>query len=179
MKNIVKLLILSVFILLGNITFAQYFGGGTGTEDDPYQITTKEHFEYIIDELNDFDSTYWGNFSGIHFRVMNDIDEPITKRANILIDSLTGIYNGFGGIMHGGGNTITLACDTNAYQSNPVFNALLKNAYIDSITISGDVKNYTTFVYGNYGTIKDCVCDVNLILDTSNYGSFDYLFFWA
>ena len=61
------------------LTYAQFLGGGTGTESDPYRIYTLEHWNEFANEFNNGESAY-GDFSGIHLRLMNDITDTIRTR---------------------------------------------------------------------------------------------------
>ena len=79
MKNVHKLsglLALAMLLLFPLITWAQppTFGGGTGTETDPYLISTKAHFEALVKAVQDGES-----YAGKIFLQTADIDlENIT-----------------------------------------------------------------------------------------------------
>ncbi len=66
MKRIFTLI---VGCLLAVLSFAQ-FGGGSGTESDPYRIYTIEHWNQFTTEYNDPQSVY-GDFSGIHLSLIH------------------------------------------------------------------------------------------------------------
>lgn len=101
-----------ILLLLCNVvtinSFAQ-FGGGSGTEGDPYRIYTKEHFEEFVNEYNSQNFESYGDFSGIHLRLMNDITDTV-KTSLHYIQSTTG----FNGYFHGGGYSINIAPDENS-----------------------------------------------------------------
>ncbi|MHC4125459.1 MAG: GLUG motif-containing protein, partial [Planctomycetota bacterium] len=64
MKKPLVLLVLALTVVLTTTSFAKY-SGGTGTELDPYLISTPEDMNAIGADSND-----WGS----HFKLMNDID---------------------------------------------------------------------------------------------------------
>jgi inosine-uridine nucleoside N-ribohydrolase len=70
----------------------QLFGGGAGTESDPYQISTVEHLEELATAVNGGNS-----FPGAHFILTDNID---------LIYSDWQPINNFNGIFHGNGKAI-------------------------------------------------------------------------
>jgi hypothetical protein len=67
-----KLIIYSLFILLSaSYTLFSFSGNGSGTEADPYQITTVEQLQEMNDDLD------------AHYILMNDIDASDTENWNV------------------------------------------------------------------------------------------------
>ena len=97
MKNI---LLIVTFMLCALFVNAQ-FGGGTGTELDPYRVYTVAHLEEIGDSLDNGNYLY-----DRHFRLMNDIVDD--SLANMLGGRDIYDQHGFGGCFHGGGHTVAL-----------------------------------------------------------------------
>ncbi len=125
-----------VFSFISIFTFAQHFGGGTGTEGDPYRIYTKEHLEEIADNI-----VFENYFLGKHFRLMNNIDDSVTRK-----------ISSFEGYFHGGNHYITVNIDEDSKC------ALLGNlyGYLDSLTLIGNLSFPSGFCYQNFGTIISC-----------------------
>ncbi len=169
MKNLL-LTAVCIFIYIG--TFAQ-FGGGTGSESDPYRIYNIEHWNEFTTEYNDPQSIY-GDFSGIHLRLMNDIMDTVRNR----LVGLLGVnddrpyYKHFNGHLHGGGHTLTLSMPLYAvpsYAESPYsyLERLGEHGVIDSINFRGEIKHRCMkFIIGvNYGRVSHCSID----FDCSGY----------
>ena len=154
MKNLL-LTAICIFIYIG--TFAQ-FGGGTGTESDPYRIYTIAHLEEIGDSLN-----LGNNLDNKHFRLMNDI---VNDSLPIMLGSSNG--RGFCGYFYGGGHILALNINSDdSYAA--LFGAIggfeENVGYVDSLRIVG----YLSSNYGgggvcvnNYGTICRCTTKLQL-----------------
>lgn len=140
---------ISVFIVFTPIfLFAQFPGGGSGTEQDPYRIYTKEHFETFANVFS-----ISGNGSNIrHFRLMNDITD--TVKTTVEAD---GYFYGFNGYFHGGGHSINI---------NPsgvyLFYTIGVNGYLDSLEVVGTPDNYRSMVGFNKGVIYACTSNVEM-----------------
>lgn len=67
MKNLLVFTAVYFFLTLNVISFS---GNGSGTEADPYQITTVEQLQEMNDELD------------AHYILMNDIDASDTENWN-------------------------------------------------------------------------------------------------
>lgn len=100
-----------------------FSGNGTGTEADPYQITTVAQLQEMKDD------------QASHYRIMNDIDASETATWNL---NAKGRYEGFEpipyftGTLHGGGYAVSgLTIDRNAYDVG--FIKSIRNAVIDSL----------------------------------------------
>ena len=158
-----KTIITNVCVFIFISTFAQ-FGGGIGTESDPYRIYTIAHLEEIGDSLNNSNDLY-----GKHLRLMNDIIE----------DSLANMLGnpecvGFCGSLHGGGHTLALNIESD-YNCISFFcnigdasrlNVDAINGYIDSLTIVGNLVTSSEsgggFCINNFGTIYQCVSKLRI-----------------
>jgi len=78
MKNCQTFFIVAVatLFMVANNIFAQTFSGGTGTEADPYLISSKADLDVLADSVNTI--PYWSSIK--HFKVTNDITEPFQNR---------------------------------------------------------------------------------------------------
>lgn len=154
-------------------TNAQFLGGGSGTESDPYRIYNIEHWNEFTTEYNDPQSIY-GDFSGIHLRLMNDIMDTVRNR----LVGLLGVnddrpyYKHFNGHLHGGGHILVLSMPLYAvpsYAESPYsyLERLGEHGVIDSINFRGEIKHKCMkFIIGvNYGRVSHCSID----FDCSGY----------
>ncbi|MBQ6277924.1 MAG: T9SS type A sorting domain-containing protein [Bacteroidales bacterium] len=142
-----------LFIYIGS--FAQ-FGGGSGTESDPYRIYTVAHLEEVGDSLNNNNNLY-----NKHLRLMNDIvDDSLTN----MLGNTYGV--GFCGSLHGGNHSIALNMTNNIYGNtySSLFGQVGYTGYIDSLIVVGKISaaNISGFCVNNYGTIFKCVCKIRL-----------------
>lgn len=67
-----KKILLSISIVLFSTTAFAQFGGGSGTEEDPYRIYSKEHLEELQNSLS-----ITVDYTGTHFSLMNDITDSL------------------------------------------------------------------------------------------------------
>ena len=154
------------------LTYAQFLGGGAGSESDPYRIYNIEHWNQFALEYNDPQSIY-GDFSGIHLRLMNDIDTITTRLVGYLgFVSDMHSYKRFNGYLHGGGHTLTLSM---SYESSRSFLMCIgETGVIDSIDFRGKIKTQgmVWIVGNNYGHISHCSMDFdcNSYLPEDEYG---------
>ena len=155
-------LTLLVCIVASINSFAQ-FGGGSGNAEDPYLIYTKEHFEEFANEYNSLNFELYGDFSGIHLRLMNDITDTVKTTLHYLDQSETG----FNGYFHGGGYSINIAPEST---SSVLFGKIGENGYLDSLEIVGTPYHFTAMVYHNSGIIYSCICNVDINLPIYPYG---------
>ena len=157
-----KTIITNVCVFIFISTFAQ-FGGGTGTELDPYRIYTIDHIQEIGDSLNINNDLY-----GKHLRLMNDIlNDSLTN----MLGNIYGV--GFCGSLHGGGHTLALNIESDESRSAFFYNigdaSRLNvdaiNGYIDSLTVVGKLSssgNGGGFCINNFGTIYQCVSKLTI-----------------
>ncbi|MBQ6276171.1 MAG: T9SS type A sorting domain-containing protein [Bacteroidales bacterium] len=149
MRNLI-LIIICFFIYLES--FAQ-FGGGSGTESDPYRIYTIEHWNEFATEFNNEESTY-GDFSGLHLRLMNDITDTINMGL---------VRADFNGHLNGGEHSITMHIHGN------FINAVGEHGVIDSICFTGRNDGDFFIVGSNNGRISQCTSS----FDCTSFGPDD------
>ena len=160
-----RIFILTICCLLAVFAFAQ-FGGGSGTESDPYRIYNINQWTEFAEEYNNPQSVY-GDFSGIHLRLMENINDTINIRMVGYIPS-TNSYKEFNGHFHGGGHTLILSMPQYGESFQWYW---LKNVgevgTIDSIDFRGKIssKCMSVIVETNYGHISYCTMD----FDCSGY----------
>ena len=101
MKRLRSILVTIILVTLAGSSFAGTYGGGSGTEEDPYQIVTAEHLVALGENPDDYDK---------HFVMTADIDlggyffskAVIAPETNDDIDlqfngtPFTGIFDGAG-----------------------------------------------------------------------------------
>ena len=153
-------IITAVCIFTCIYSFAQ-FGGGAGTEADPYRIYTIAHLEEIGDSM-----VNGNHLRNIHFRLMNDIvDDSITNTLGGYWASHGG-QNGFGGSLHGGGHTVALSIEADNERDVALFYKIDSTGYVDSLSVVGKLFTSGSSSSGrsgagiciiNYGTICRCV----------------------
>src|SRR5574344_1029052 len=127
-KNILKILFFNSFIFLFCELIHAQFGGGTGTEADPYRIYTKAHLEELSDSIIANIS-----FEGKHLKLMNNINEPLTEAIGTLPQNIIG----FQGYFHGSGYYISMNFEYNYSSYSCLFVYLGEHAIIDSVTLDG------------------------------------------
>lgn len=142
---------------------------GSGTENDPYQITSEADFIKIRDYV------YNGQWcAGVYFKMMNDVAlsadwEPIGGVNEALTDPTTGRnIQQFSGILDGGGHKLTVAKG-----GKSLFN-YTSDAVIENLDIYGEQINGNGLidgVYADYGAdgnywtgVPDCVTIRNVRL---------------
>ncbi len=137
-----QILILS--ILLSTTSAFSQFGGGSGTEEDPYRIYSKEHLEELQNSLS-----ITVDYTGTHFSLMNDITDSLrTPIGRLNLD--------FNGYFHGHGHTIRVALDSrnDSYYYTALFMILSPAAYVDSITVEGTIYAMCGIVNLNKGRVN-------------------------
>ncbi len=149
-------IITAVCIFTCIYSFAQ-FGGGTGTESDPYRLYTIVHLKEIGDSM-----VNGNHLRNIHFRLMNDIvDDSITNTLGGYWASHGG-QNGFGGSLHGGGHTVALSIEADNERDVALFYKIDSTGYVDSLSVVGKLFTSGSSSFGrsgagiciiNYGTI--------------------------
>ena len=142
---------------------------GSGTKDDPYQITSEADFARIRDYV------YNGQWcAGVSFKMMNDVAlsadwQPIGGVNEALTDPVTGRNTQqFSGILDGGGHKLTVAKGGKSLFNNT------SDAVIENLDIYGEQINGNGLidgVYADYGQdgnywtgVPDCVTIRNVRL---------------
>lgn len=168
-----KYLFFIVLIALCTNVLAQ-FGGGSGTDIDPYRLYTKSHLEELSDSLLSGNSC-----TSVHFNLMNDIADSL--RIPIGKENFP-----FNGNFHGKGHNIVLGLDLRdsiqySYQQVEycLFPKLGQDAYLDSLRISGYIFACVGIVGYNFGVINYCINNLSSVFSNNeliteifnNYGS--------
>lgn len=129
---------------------AATYSGGTGTEGDPYLISTVQD---LLDLSNTANSADWSK----HFLMTNDIDMSGVTTFTPIGNAATRFY----GVFDGGGHVIqNLTIDLSAQDYVGIFGYLgascqLKDLGLQGYSISGN--GYTGALVGaNRGTVTDC-----------------------
>lgn len=133
-----------IFCLISflSVTFyaqAQFSGAGSGTANDPYQITTAS-------QLNQMHNYEGAAGSGVHFKLMNDIDlaDLIAQEYDELGWDPIGSDNdaaAFYGFLHGGDFTISNIWISNEETDYIGLFGYIKNGGVDHLKISTDETN--------------------------------------
>lgn len=141
-----KLIFIIIICFETVVTFAQ-FGGGTGTEADPYRIYTNADFEEFYDSLK-LQST----FTGKHFRLMNNIEAQTTSITENNNTTFNGIFNGCG-----------YSIDITNIEDSFLFSVIGSNGCLDSIKFIGSTYALSSIISGNDGIIRNCVSDITIL----------------
>ena len=157
------------------ISRAQTFSGGSGTENNPYQIKTVADLTELATLANNDKSDYYDATKGKYFKLMNDI----TYGSNDTFTPIGGVVNGyyryFHGTFDGDGHIISgIVCNNPSSDFQGLFgeiseNGIVRNVIVANATISGqyNVGGIVGFVSG--GKIEHCA-----VLHSSISGS-DYV----
>ena len=137
-----RLKIFFTFVLLCMVTqgvWAQWTG--SGTEPDPYQISTADDWNTLCTYVNNGTSTY----NGKHFLMTRDIS--VSRMVGTR--SSEGTFNAFQGTFDGGGNTLTVNYTTDAEFCGPfcyTYGATIKN-----LCTAGTINTSSTYAGGVVG----------------------------
>ena len=164
-------LTLSFSLYVGLSAFAGDWGlQGSGTQTDPYQISTASDFLAIAEKIS---ATNTGE--GEYFKVMNDIDfggtaeNPVQLPAigKPAISNVTNVAWGFEGTLDGNNHVIkgiyhNNNTNTKEGQFNALFSSLGENGVIRNLIFGEDnyVNSYNyvaPFVSVSKGTIENCI----------------------
>ncbi|MDR3076185.1 MAG: hypothetical protein LBU26_02695 [Synergistaceae bacterium] len=136
------------------------FGGGSGTEGDPFIIAAPEQLAWLAVMVNG------GNdMSGINFKMTSDIDLWESEWTPIGTSIIEG--KNFNGTFDGGGHTITAMRITGKTTASGLFGVMGNGGTVRNITIRDGTAlraGVNTFAGGiacaNYGYIDNCSADV-------------------
>ena len=139
MKQIIKTIIVTVALFafahtVSNIALLAQFDGGDGTEESPYQIRNKIHFNLLTDSTNMPITPNWS--SGKYFILTDNITDTVRT----IIGNISSYNNvSFQGNFNGNGFKIVLGISV---QSNNVglFGMLGNNSSISNVAVEGYVK---------------------------------------
>ena len=142
-------------------SIATAFAGGSGTENDPYQIDDGAQLAYLASEVNKGQP-----YENSYFVLTADIDlanHDWTPIGNSFSDALFGgtDYSLFAGNLNGKGHTIfNISIGTeNAPLESDIFGLFgatggkISNLNLDSVTICGIAKNVSGYVIGLAGAL--------------------------
>ena len=148
------------------------FAGGTGTKDDPYQITSGGHLALLANTINRAGGSI--DLGGLYFKVMNDIDMNGNPIMPIGGDG-DGVY--FSGYFDGNNKTISnlnLICETvysdyiwtdsGMFQNVGLFgcvkNAVIRNVVLKDLHMTDGA---TAQTYFNVGALVGKAIDSQII----------------
>ena len=182
-------------------TVATAYHGGSGTENDPYQIFTPSEFIYFMNQINgglNYEATYFKLTSNINFGA-NSID-PIAqseelsfkghlngngkKIFNFKLNMIESNYIGLFGVVDGTIENLTINASltlTSTYSSNIYMgllvgklNGTLKNVYVNgSVSVSTTKSIYLGGLVGyNNGTITNSYSNITLSATSTSVQSF-------
>ena len=155
MKSYFKTLFLTVTMLLfSQVLLAQWQGAGTA--QNPFKI-------YNVNDLNLINSneTAFNSYQGIHFELMNDINDTLFYK----------LGTNFRGYFHGKNHYITLGFKEQPVSLMVSENVLFDKLYgtVDSLTLFGKVTNFM-YLFSTIepsGKLLNIVS--NLVIEPSNY----------
>jgi len=175
--------------------YSQPFGGGSGTQQDPYQIYNIGHLEELRDSIYHIIANR-NRTTNRHYILMNDITDSVRFTIGGNFSSHGSTH--FRGYFNGNGFTITIALDS----GGALFGGLDSNRIIENLNVDGRINsvhdrgyaagiclfNYDQrgFFYG--GIIRNCnnyatidvdgpepagitVANRGFVIDCNNYGS--------
>jgi len=168
-----KLVKLIILITLATFKLsAQTFGGGIGTKDEPYLISSKAHLEELADIINTSLDTNWS--VGKYFEVTQNIREAVTKKIgqfHILdgrfyrpISMFRGHFNGNNFLININiHHTRTSHTDGNMFNNYVGLFGAIKNATICNVVVTGHISSD-----GHVGGIIGCALDNSNIYNCTN-----------
>ncbi len=181
MRTRIFTLLVAFLAIAGNAVWGQgtsWAGQGTGTADDPYQISTPDELKAFRDLVN-------GGDADACAILKNDIELDSSEEwtpigGYPLLGATT-----FKGIFNGNGKTISgFYIKTSHFQGDGLFGCIgdITNPAVDNIgiiknlTLTGTVEVTRVFIGGgicgmNYGIIQDCISNVSFDLTTSSTGT--------
>ena len=187
MKKVI--LFIFLFILTNSFLFGQNFGGGTGTEYDPYRIYTIEHLEELADRVKVWSSEGINWSDGRYFILMDDITDSV--RFMIGEDGSINKCPNFQGSFDGNGHKITLALNypkPSEHNNIGLFSVTSSNVEIKNLIVDGYIRaagKHIGAIVGNYLyssihhpadsiKIKNCINMANIYV--TNIDSTYYVF---
>ena len=145
---------------VGGMCRNQFCGGGTGEENDPYQISTAAQLAYLAKQVNE-----GTDYQRVHFRLVSDLDLGGKEWTPIGTDGKI-----FWGGFDGGGHTITGMTITGDRDYVGLFgecrNFTADSSYIKSVTVKGaniSGHSHVGAIAGEGANISDCYSIENTI----------------
>lgn len=142
--------------------------GGSGTQDDPWLISTAADLKALADYVNNGDATdcdadcnTYGNFHGYYFKQTADIDLQGAAWDPIGYSDESGFY--FSGHYDGGNHVIRNAVSSgitdNGYTLAGIFGSVyfgsISNLHIENVEFSAEGNNKQAFAGGLAGIVLD------------------------
>ena len=161
-----RLLTSAAMFLCSLLTFAQFSGSGSGTENDPYLILNPIQLNQIRNFLNK---------KGVYFKLMADIDleefieDEYPSQGWLPIGDVNS--SRFSGIFDGNGKTISnIIIDRESSDMVGLFGSCI-NATIKNLTLNGTVKgnNYVGLLCGDGFDLSISNCIVNGTIEGNSY----------
>ena len=156
---------------------ATAYAGGTGTEADPYQITTAAQLIYLRNQVNDGQS-----YDGQYFRLDADLDMASKSFGNSIGYINNSSYKSyyFNGHFDGNNHTISNLTITSKYGYTALFGNVgygTNESVISNLTLSGVKINRTSTGYGaaalvgqaKYMKIENCIIESGTIAGKGGY----------
>ena len=120
-----------------NIVAAPSFGGGDGTQGDPYLIYNAQHLKKLVDDVNISRKDY----ANTCFKLMTDIEVTADEWIPIGYGDFNNSNSSFRGNFEGNGHTISGTLKSDKYIVFGFIGQLNGNALISNLTIAATVKN--------------------------------------
>ena len=160
-KQIITIIISLFFTINFNLT-AQTYSGGSGTEADPYLISTRADLATLATTVNG-----GNNYSGKYFLLTQNLTN---------ISTIIGSSNYFSGVFDGGGYGLTLNINVNVAGNamtgafGHIYGASIKNLSVAGTIISAGKVSYAGGIGGYVGnsTIYNCYNTANITSSSSN-----------
>lgn len=146
----------------------EFLSGGSGTQDDPWLISTAADLKALADYINsgnaadcDADCNTYGNFHGYYFKQTADIDLQGAAWDPIGYSDESGFY--FSGHYDGGNHVIRNAVSSgitdNGYTLAGIFGSVyfgsISNLHIENVEFSAEGNNDQAFAGGLAGIVLD------------------------
>ena len=161
-------MLLIALLLITTAARAQ-FGGGTGTQGDPYIISTTDHMTALANNVNGGNS-----YLDVYFRLDADLD--YTSKSYIVIGDRRTDDSLFGGKFNGNGHTISgITLNKTDNETNSInvglFGVLFYQGSIENLTLSNSTIKGRYFVGGIVGevwsgTIQNCHVTNDVTIET-------------
>ena len=146
MKNLRNpLLLIFALIAFGQTAWAQ-FSGGTGTEADPYLISSADDWNTLSDNVSN-----GTHYTGKYFKLTADMH--VTKRVSTLDNSFEGTFDGDGHTLD-----VNYATSSNNYFAPFRY---VKNATIKNLHITGKINTLVSRAAGIVGLAEGTVNIIN------------------
>ena len=150
-------------LLVTCFTSTAWAWSGSGTENDPYLISSAADWNTL--STNSQSNTY----TGVYFRLMNDLS------VGTMIGSESDATGRFAGIFDGNGHTLTVSYDVTENHAAPFRN--VNNVTIKNLIVEGSIKTNQKYAAGIIGrargttSIENCRVSVQITDNTSGDGT--------